>query len=58
MISSASSVEIYNHPKVGIHIDRGEGDVDQAEDDGFFDLLSSSWRPACEGVIVSESGVN
>ena len=47
-ISSASHIEFYNDPQVRIHVDRGQGDIDYAEDNRFFDLLSCARPLSCE----------
>ena len=47
-ISSVSHVEFYNDPQVRIHVNRGQGNIDYAEDNGFFDLLSCARPLSCE----------
>ena len=31
-------------------VDRGEGNIEQAEEEGVFDLLASAWHLVCKGV--------
>ena len=45
-IFSASMVEDIDEPTVGVDINGGQKDVEQDEDDGFFDLLASAWQLA------------